>query len=183
MSDWKTKSSDVVYETPWIKVRRDEVLNQHGDPLTYSYMELQNPSVFIVAVNGADEIFLQRVYRHPVKNHFWEIPAGFIGNGENPLDAAKRELKEEAGLTSDDWHSLGRIYQITGTGNVPLEVFLARNVQQDGDATDENEDIQDRHFKSPAAIEAMIASSELIDSPVIAALYMANIHGLQKEEQ
>lgn len=178
MADWQTTSSEIVYESPWIKVYRDEVLNQNGDPLTYSYMTLQNPTVFVVAADAEGKILIQSVFRYPLRKRFWEIPAGFINPNEEPLAAAKRELMEEAGLASSDWVSLGRIYQITGTGNVPLEAFLAKNVTKAIDATDKDEDIGSRVFKSLSELEDMIKKGDLIDSPVIAALYMAKLQGL-----
>lgn len=119
-SNWKTLQSDVVYETPWIKVHKDQVETQTGKELTYSYVEMQNPSVFIVAVNTNGNILLQNTYRYPIRRRIWEIPAGYMNPGEEPLAAAQRELKEETGLVSDDWHDLGRIHQIVGIGNVPL---------------------------------------------------------------
>jgi len=180
---WKTVSSQVVYESPWIRVKRDKVLNQKGQPLVYSYMELQNPAAFIVACNETGEILLQKVYRYTLKERIWEIPAGFMEKNEEPLAAAKRELTEECGLESTDWHNLGRIYQITGTGNAPIEIFLAKNVHGSGKPTDENEDITSRCFINIQKIERMIASGELKDSPVIAAIYMAKNYGLQKEEK
>lgn len=182
MADWQTKSSEIVYETPWIKVHRDEVITQTGAPLTYSYMELQNPSVFIVAVNAEGKILLQNTYRYPVRQRIWETPAGYMNPGEEPLAAAQRELQEETGLVSDDWHDLGRIYQIIGTGNVPVQAFLARNVTKTGEATDKEEDIQNQQFKSLDKIEDMIRRSELIDSPVIGIIYMAKLFGITKEE-
>lgn len=184
MADWKTLTSEVVYETPWMKVHRDDVLNQHGDPLTYSYMELQNPSVFIVAVNAQQEILLQSVYRYTLRKRIWEIPAGYIEPSEQPLAAANRELLEETGLTSDDWTPLGRINQIIGTGIAPAYAFAARGVRPMGndDAMDKVEDIAYRQFKKPADIEAMIRSGELLDSPVIAVLYMAKLAGITKEQ-
>jgi ADP-ribose pyrophosphatase len=181
MAGWKTLSTEVVYETPWIKMHRDEVLNQNGDPLTYSYMELQNPSVFVVAVNDKGEILLQSVYRYTIRKRVIEIPAGYINPGEDIQSAAVRELREEAGLTSDDWQSLGCINQIIGIGIVPVYAFLARNARPDGNATDKDEDINDRRFKKLEDIEEMIRSGEMIDSPVIAILYMAKLHGEIKE--
>jgi 8-oxo-dGTP pyrophosphatase MutT (NUDIX family) len=178
MSDWQTDSSKIVYETPWFKIHEDKVRNQLDRPLTYSYMELQRPSVFVVAVNEKGEVLLQNVYRYTVRQRLWEIPAGMIDEGEEALDAAKRELVEEAGLTSDEWVPLGRLYQIAGTGNVPLEAFLARNVSDAGKATDEDEDITSHTFKSLEDIEQMIKNRELVDSPVLAVLYMAKLHGL-----
>lgn len=183
MADWQTKSTEVVYESPWIKVRRDEVIDQNGKPLTYSYMELQKQSAFIVPVNDKGEILLQSVYRYTMGKRYWEIPAGYIEEGEEPLAAAKRELTEETGLVSEDWQSLGAFHQILGTGRVTCNAFLARNVRSSGDATDKDEDIENRRFVSLTDIEQMLATGELVDSPVITAIYMAKVHGLQKEEQ
>jgi 8-oxo-dGTP pyrophosphatase MutT (NUDIX family) len=176
MADWKTLKSEIVYETPWVKIHRDEVLNQNGKPLTYSYMELQNSSVFIVAVNEKNEILLQSVYRYTLNKRVWEIPAGYVETNEDPLDAGKRELMEEAGLISDEWRHMGTIYQIIGTGKVPCHCLLAKNARSAGRATDEDEDINNQRYLSLAEIETMIAKGELFDSPVIAALYMAKIH-------
>jgi 8-oxo-dGTP pyrophosphatase MutT (NUDIX family) len=183
MAAWKTLQSDVVYETAWFKVRRDKVLNQNDTPLTYSYMELQHPTVFIIAVDDEGKILLQNVYRHPIHRRIWEIPAGHSDADEDLLVAARRELREETGFVSDDWHRLGRIQQITGVGNVPAEFFLARHVQKVGDASDKDEDIEGHTFTDLTTIEAMIANGELIDCPVLAAVYMAKIYGLQKEEE
>ncbi len=182
MTDWQTLSTEVVYETPWIKVHKDQVRIPSGKEITYSYMELQNPSVFIVAVDADGKILLQKTYRYPIRKRIWEIPAGYMDPNEEPIEAARRELKEETGLVSDDWHDLGRINQIVGTGNVPLQAFLARNVVKDGAATDLEEDIQDQQFKTLEEIEDMIRTHELIDSPVIGIIYMAKLYGLQKEK-
>lgn len=178
MTEWQTNSSEIVYESPWIKVYRDEVLNQNGDPLTYSYMAMQNPTVFIVACNHENKVLIHSVFRYPLRKRFWEIPAGYMNPGEEPLAAAKRELREEAALESNEWTSLGRIYQITGTGSVPVEIFLAKNVIKVADSTDKDEDIENRTFKSLPELEDMIKKSELTDSPVLAALYMAKLQGI-----
>jgi predicted NUDIX family NTP pyrophosphohydrolase len=183
MSDWKTLKSEIVYETPWIKVHRDEVLNQNGTPLTYSYMELQNSSVFIVAANSAGEILMQQVYRYTIDQKVWEIPAGYSEPDEDILVAAKRELAEETGYTSNDWHHLGRIYQSIGTGRIPIDIFLARDIEASGDATDAEEDITNHTFMSTEQLDSMIVSGELMDCPVITAITMAKIKGLIKEEK
>lgn len=177
MSGWKTLHSDIVYETAWIKVRRDEVLNHNGKALTYSVVELNHPSVFVVAVNESGSILLQRAYRYTIDQEIWEIPAGH-SDGQDLLVAAKRELMEETGFESDDWTDVGMFYQALGIGNMPFGVFIARNIRPGTGKRDEDEAIFKSVFKSPAEIDQMIAKGEFIDSPVITALYAAKIHGL-----
>jgi hypothetical protein len=90
MADWQTLSSEIVYETPWIKVRRDEVRNHLGKPLTYSFIELQHPSVFIIAVNDRGEVFWQKNYRYTIKQIIWELRA----TSGPPKNAPKKNLNK-----------------------------------------------------------------------------------------
>ncbi len=177
MSDWKTLKSELVYETPWIKVRRDEVLNHVGTPMTYSVVDLKHPSVFIVAVNDKKEIFIQREYKYTIDRDIWAIPAGHT-DGNEPLLAAKRELLEEAGLVSDDWTCLGRFFQGIGVANLPYYIFLARDVRQKTAASDKLEQISGQHFVPLKEIERMVAKGGFCDAPALAAVYAAKIHGI-----
>lgn len=175
MADWQTLSSDIVYETPWMKVRRDEVLNHNGTPLTYSYIEMQRPSVFIVAMNANGDIFLQRSYRYTLGQTMWEIPAGFADD-DDLLANAQRELAEETGLASDDWTELGTFYQANGIGNIPFTVFLARDVHATDAERDKDEELTDQGFVSLDNIKTMIADGEFVESAHITAIYCTILH-------
>lgn len=177
MADWQTKSSKIVYETAWFKIYRDEVLNHLSKPLTYSYVKLQHPSAFIVPVNPKGKILLQRAYRYTIDKTIWEIPAGH-SDGEDLLSAAKRELLEETGFTSDDWVDMGTQNQAVGIGNVPCNMFLARNIQPAAtEGKEEVEDISDHTFFAPSEIDAMIKAGDIDDAPVVVALYLAKLYG------
>lgn len=177
ISRWKTKSSELIYETPWMKVYKNEVVNHRNKDLTYSFIELNHPSVAIVAVNKKGEIFIQREYRYLIDKDVWAMPAGH-SDGDDLLTAAKRELLEEANLESDDWTQLGEFYQVIGMGRVSFHVFLARNVTQRSGGEEEIEEISESTFKPLSEIEEMIKKGDFPDSLVVTALYAAKVHGL-----
>lgn len=174
MASWKTLSSEKVYETAWFKVRRDQAINHQGKELTYSVMELHNPSVTIAAMDSNGCILLQRQYRYTIDKTIWEFPAGH-SDGEEFLTAAKRELLEETGLTSNDWTDLGRINVAIGVSNIQSQLFLARDVQKTAAISDEEEDIGEQRFVPLEEIERLALAGELIDASVLSALYLIKL--------
>lgn len=176
MKKWQTLSTKEVYQTPWIRVRRNQVLNHEGKEITYSFVELQHPSVFIVAINDAGEICLIWNYRYTLDKTMWEIPAGH-SEGQDLLQAAKRELLEEAGLSSNNWTKLGTLYQANGIGNIPFTAFLAKDVKSTGKAHGQQEEgITDQRFMSLDEIESMAQKGEFVESAHLASIYLAKLH-------
>jgi ADP-ribose pyrophosphatase len=86
-------------------------------------------AVVIMAMNEAHEVYLVRQYRHPVRRELWEPPAGLLDvPGEVAVEAAKRELHEEADLVADTWHTLADVYSTPGGNSERIRVFLARGL-------------------------------------------------------
>ena len=75
-----------------------------------------------------DHVYLVRQYRHPIGRYLLELPAGGLEPGEEPLAAAKRELREEVGLEAREWTSLGSFFSSPGFANERLHAFLARGL-------------------------------------------------------
>ena len=167
---WQTKSSDIVYETPWIVVKRNQVINQVQRPLTYSIVEARHPSVFIIALDSDGRVLLERHYRYTIDQTAWELPAGH-SDGQDSITAAKRELKEETGFESSDWEDLGVLYQAVGIANLPMHVCVARDAYQTSAPSDEDEHIVSSQFFHPEEIDAMIKNGEIISAGEIAAYY------------
>lgn len=132
-SFWTTINSKVVYKTPWIKVIEDDVKDPNGKDYIYSYVE-KSDFVSAVVLDENHNIYLVGQYRYPVKEFSWEVVQGGIDNNESPLDAAKREVKEEIGVIAKSYelifeNFLSSASLKTTRGNV----FLVRGVLEEGE--------------------------------------------------
>lgn len=139
----KVAASEVVWSGRIVDMVEDRVVVVEGEePVVRQYT--RHPGAVAVVVirgeAGAEEILLERQYRHPVQASLWEIPAGLLDiPGEDPRVAAQRELAEEADMVADRWDVLVDYFTSPGGSSEPLRVFLAREVR-DSDARFERED-------------------------------------------
>jgi 8-oxo-dGTP pyrophosphatase MutT (NUDIX family) len=171
-NNWRTLSSRTAYENPWIRVREDQVIRPDGEPGIYGVVEVRSPAVFVVPVTEAGQIVLVEVDRYAIGRRSWEVPAGGA-DGQDLLQAAARELREEAGLAASDWRDLGEVFSLNGVSNAPGRVFLACGLERVDGAEAEVEGITGVRTVSPAELAAMIAGDEITDNESLGALLKA----------
>ena len=82
----------------------------------------------ILALDQQNRVCLLRQYRHSIGKWIWELPAGVIEKGEQPIATAKRELREEAGVEADEWQPLFSILPTPGFCNEELFLYQARHL-------------------------------------------------------
>ena len=122
----RVRSSTTVHHGLVWDVRRDEVELGDGQTVTREVV-VHTGAVGIIALDEHDRVLLVRQYRHPVLSYLWEPPAGLLDvAGEDPLDAARRELAEEADLRADEWHLLVDYYNSPGGSSESFRCYLAR---------------------------------------------------------
>ena len=126
-------------------------------------------AVVVVALNSAGEVYLVRQYRHAIKRELLELPAGTMEVGEQPIESAKRELREEVGLVAERWTSLGSFYSSPGFLNECLHVFLAQGLTQHEPDPDIDEDLS---VVLMPLTELELRRAEIHDAKTLAALHL-----------
>ena len=91
---WKIKNSERILDSEYVKVDKDDVLLPHGREIKDFYKVTIKDCAAIVALTADGKVGLKKEYRHCYGQDLIEIPAGVLEDGENPLEAAKRELQE-----------------------------------------------------------------------------------------
>lgn len=172
---WRRTSTRVAYENPWIRVREDLVVRPDGSDGLYGVVQMQHPAVFVVALTEADEVVLVEVDRYTVgEPRSLEVPAGAT-DGEDPLVAAQRELREETGLAASSWEEIGSMFALIGVADAPETVFLARDLAHVGGEQLLDDGIVGVHRVPFAEVMAMVRRGEITDGETLACLLLAAV--------
>jgi len=169
---WRTLSSEVKYQNPWISVREDQVLNPSGGPGIYGVVTMKNKALGIVPVDAEGNTWLVGQYRYPLNEYSWEIPMGGGPVALDILESARRELREETGLTARRWTRIARLHTSNSVTDEEGFVFLAEDLEPGETEPEETEDL--RLWKLPLA-EAirMVMDDRITDGVSVAGLLKA----------
>ncbi len=127
----------------------------------------------VVALDSDERVCLLRQFRHAVGGWITELPAGKIDNREPPLECAKRELAEEAGVQAREWEPLGQLFSSPGVLTEVIHVFLARGLTA-CDTGAEPHEVFERSWVPLAAAAAQAADGSLQDAKTIVGLIWAS---------
>ncbi len=163
----KIISSKEVYSSRDFRITEDVASDESGFEIRRSVVRHPGSAV-MMAVDSLDRVLLIRQYRLPAGTYLWEVPAGKLDPGETPLEAAKRELKEETGYAAETWTPMISYWPSPGFCAEKMNLFLATNLTA-GEATPmDDEQIEARWF-TREEIEAMIHSGEMQDGKTLIA--------------
>jgi ADP-ribose pyrophosphatase len=154
-------SSKVVYRGPVFWITTDNVI-EPGSVLVRRDVVRHSGSVVILAVDerrSQPYVLLERQYRHAAEGYLWELPAGRIDKGENPLPAAKRELLEETGYTAARWKRILRFYASPGFVAETMNLYLARGLRPGTAQPEADEVIQQRLVPLSAAVRWVMSGT------------------------
>ena len=172
MKKWKLISSEPVFESKWLSIYSNSYELPNGN-IVHNYYHLKRPDYVLIIAHKNDELVIEKQYRRGVNGFLYELPAGWIDKGENPIDAAKRELREETGL-SGDAKLLGKIYPQPGFSSMKcyvVEIKLDDDLESQELGLDEEITYNLVNFKE---VEKLISQNEYKDMGMLSALQLFN---------
>ena len=183
--DWPVESSTDLYRDDWVvALRRDAIRrpDRPGDE-PFNRLVLEHPgAVIVLAVDDEERLLCLRQYRHPAGRRFIELPAGLCdAAGEDPLQVAQRELREEASVQAREWTRLTSTYSSPGISAEVMHFFLARDLRPAGRGAFvlEHEEADMELFWAPFDdVLAAVLEGRLGDGPLVIAVLLAAARGL-----
>ena len=170
----KTIESELIFDGRVVKLYKDTIELPTGKQ---SFREVVKHAggVVILAVKD-DKILLVKQFRYPFKEIMYELPAGKLEAGEDPFEAAKRELEEETGYCADKWTDLGYVCTSPGYSDEKLYLYKAEDLKFTHCHPDDGEIIQAFEYKYDDVLK-MINNGEINDAKTLCALLKAEIKG------
>lgn len=170
---WTTLRSKQIYDNPWISVREDQVIKPSGDEGIYGVVSFKNLAIGIVPLDEQGHTWLVGQYRYTLAEYSWEIPLGGGKLAVDPLESARRELKEETGLVAQRWRQILTIHTSNSVTDEKGFVYLAEELSQHDPEFDDTEVLQIRRLPLAEAVD-MVLRGQITDSISVAGLLAAS---------
>ena len=164
----KTLESQTVYEGRVITVTRDTALLEDGTTALRDVVH-HHGGACILPYYEDGTICMVRQFRYAMQQELWELPAGKLEAGEDPFEAAKRELAEECGVCADEYISLGEIYPTVGYDTEVIYIWAARGLHPAAMHLDADEFLTPERVPLTKAYE-MVLSGEIKDAKTVAGI-------------
>lgn len=169
----KTLRSETIFDGKILHIRRDTVLLPNGREAIREVADHPG-GVCVLALDRENNALLVSQFRYPYQRVLRELPAGKLERGEDPAEAARRELREETGAVAGSFQSLGELYPSPGYCGEIIRMYLARDLDF-GDANlDEDEFLNVERVPFDALVEQAL-SGEIKDAKTIAAALKAKL--------
>jgi 8-oxo-dGTP pyrophosphatase MutT (NUDIX family) len=177
---WKTVNSKPIYDNPWISVCENDVINPSGGDGIYGVVHFKNLAIGVIPVDQEKHTWLVGQFRYALNEYSWEIPMGGSPLDDDPLDGARRELREETGLTAGSWQTLMKVHPSNSVTDEVGIIYLATQLQQGETEHEDTEELIIKRVPLEHAID-MTISNEITDCMSVAALLRLHT-GLQSGE-
>ena len=162
-------SRKVVYRGPIFWVTSERVVEPSGVRVLREIVRHSGSVVILATTDGPQEplVLVEYQYRHAADSYLWELPAGRIDKGEEPLPAAKRELLEETGYKAKNWQKIMKFYASPGFVAEPMTLYWARGLKA-GPAQPEADEVIEQELLPLSKAVRMVDRGQIRDAKTIA---------------
>ncbi len=171
---WTILHEQEVYDNPWIQLTAFDVLNPAGGKGIYGKVHFKNHAIGIIALDDQLNTFLVGQYRFALNQYSWEIPEGGGPLEIDPLESAKRELKEETGLVATQWTKLLDLHLSNSVTDEYGCIFMARGLRQEEAMPEETEQLAVKKVPFEEAYQ-MVEQRIITDVVAVAAILKVKI--------
>lgn len=166
---WTTVERRPIYDNPWIAVREDRVIRPDGTTGVYGVVHFKNRAIGVLPVDEAGRVWLVGQHRYPLDAYSWEIPEGGCPEGEEPEEAARRELREETGLVAGRLELLARVHLSNSVSDESGFLYRATELRR-GESDPEGTERLEVRLVAWDETWGMLTRGEITDSLTLIAL-------------
>ncbi len=166
---WTTLKEEVRYETQWIAVSHHDILDPSARQGIYGVVHFKNLAIGIIPLDDELNTWIVGQYRYPIQAYSWEIPEGGGKRDIPPLESAKRELREEAGIEALRWNEILRMDLSNSASDEHAIIFVAQGLTFHPPQPDHDEELELKKIPFEE-LYRMVMRGEVLDSLTVAAV-------------
>ncbi len=166
---WTTLSVRKVYDNPWLEVWEERCLDPSGNPALYGRIGFRNKAVGIIPLDANGDTWLVGQYRYCLHRYSWEVPMGGSPHPLPVLESARRELREETGLSARRWEQILFVHTSNSVTDEEGYVFTAEDLEYGEPEFESTEKIEIRRLPVKEAI-GMAMNGGITDALSVAGL-------------
>ena len=156
---WRSHGARLAYDNPWIRVTEHDAEAPTGHRAPYGVVGFKNLAIAVLPLHADGSVTLVGQHRFPHRDYSWELPEGGAPLGEDPLDGAKRELREEAGLQAADWRQVLHMQMSNSVTDEVAFGFIATGLTPAAAAPDETVSFQVRDVPFRQALDLALSGA------------------------
>jgi 8-oxo-dGTP pyrophosphatase MutT (NUDIX family) len=169
---WSVVRQRTVYDNPWLTLAEYDAIAPTGKPALYGVVRFKNLALAILPLHEDGTVTLVGQHRFAIPGYSWELPEGGGPLGVDPLESARRELREEAGLEAADWREVLKFQLSNSITDEVGHGYLATGLTPVPPAPDETEALALARVPFREALDLALAG-EIVDVMTVAMLLRA----------